>query len=857
MSLQRKKAMASSRVQASGMQRLAACALAVSLAFAPLARADVIEDLASLRQGDSAVVRVRFNAPVRVVQQAPLGESDVFRIRLEFLGAADALTAQQTAEFRQVPGTAGMPEFSLSFAPGAGQRFRELTLQLRSRSVITVRQGSGSREIDIVFRAQSAGAPAVAPSATPAVPPASTTGRLSRDADEPALPAPSPSGRWFIQLARMPLAEADKMPLLPRRLQPYEAFTAASSPGGVPTIALNIGYFANRADAETARAAAIGQFAQAVILERDVVSAQAAAAGETQAAASAPAEGVAAAAPPDEAALREMEIKAADLMGQSRQAMDTRKFDDAVALLNQLLLLPPNAQSEAAQAMIGDAWVGAGNERRARLEYELYLKLYPKGAAAPKVRTQLAAIGGAAPVAAAGAPGAAASAGADGKGAFSYAGTIAEYFNGGRARSQSLVNLPSGINQSTLSTTSESALVTSADLSARYASKESEVRAVLRGSGSTNLSSTSRSTSLLSAAYVDYRNLSNSLAVRLGRQSAISGGLFGMFDGVSLAYPVRSGIKVDLMAGVPANTLVSSPQQRLLGAMVELDGLLDKWGGNVYIVNQTSEGYTNRRGVGGEVRYSDEKWSGFALVDYDINLRALNAVTLQGSWQAPAQTSVTLLLDDRKAPSLALNNALISNGAATLADLFAQPGFTLEKVRADALATSARAQQALVSVSRPINERWQISSDLRFSRVGALPQVGDIFEATPATGAQYTGSMQLTGSNLYSRRDINSFNVSVLTTPLFKGAQLSYSNLTGLLNNDLTLEPSLRYYRQTDSTGLKAQRVSTGLRVSYRATRRISVLAEGVLERASTDGPTSTGTTNAGSFYMGLRYELF
>jgi hypothetical protein len=45
--------------------------------------------------------------------------------------------------------------------------------------------------------------------------------------------------------------------------------------------------------------------------------------------------------------------------------------------------------------------------------------------------------------------------------------------------------------------------------------------------------------------------------------------------------------------------------------------------------------------------------------------------------------------------------------------------------------------------------------------------------------------------------------------------------------------------------------------VSSRATRRARGLAEGVLERATTDGPSTTGTTNAGSFYMGLRYELF
>ena len=53
------------------------------------------------------------------------------------------------------------------------------------------------------------------------------------------------------------------------------------------------------------------------------------------------------------------------------------------------------------------------------------------------------------------------------------------------------------------------------------------------------------------------------LAVRVGRQSPISGGLLGYFDSVSLSYPFRTGWKFDLMGGVPANPLVSAPAERL------------------------------------------------------------------------------------------------------------------------------------------------------------------------------------------------------------------------------------------------------------------------------------------------------
>ena len=433
-------------------------------------------------------------------------------------------------------------------------------------------------------------------------------------------------------------------------------------------------------------------------------------------------------------------------------------------------------------------------------------------------------------------------------------GVQAQYYFGGKARTQSLVNLSSGIEQATLSRTTESAIVTSVDLGARFVSPDSETRAVLRGTGSTNLQTTSRNPSLVNAFYVDHKRTASGLAIRVGRQTAISGGLLGLFDGVSLAYPVGQGFKLDVMGGKPANNLVSTPGQRLFAAVLEADGLFDRFGGNIYLIDQTVEGNTNRRAVGAEVRYSDEKVSIYSLVDYDTVFKGLNAVSLQGSFLAPAQTSITLLVDGRKAPTLQLTNALISSGQPSIdALLLTMP---LDQAIALARATSATAKQALLSVSRPMSERWQLGMDLRYSEIGALPAVG-IFEATPATGAQYGLSALLTGSNLYSTRDINTFSVSYLTTPMFKGAQLSYSNLTGLRGEVFTLEPSLRFYTQNSTDGVKTQRITPGLRLSYKYSSRTSLLGETIVERSKTDGPLNHDSSTSVFFYVGYRYELF
>jgi hypothetical protein len=549
----------------------------------------------------------------------------------------------------------------------------------------------------------------------------------------------------------------------------------------------------------------------------------------------------------------DVDRRGAELLDKSRQALIARDYALATDLLNQLLLLPPNPSSKEAQELIGLAWERRGDVARARTEYQLYLRLFPEGEGAQRVAQRMASLeGGSTPTTTPAAAERRSTPRTPATG-MTYSGSIAQYYYGGVARSQSLVTVVAGVEQQTLTRTTQSALITSADLGARYATPEYETRVVVRGTGAWNLSTESQNSSLLNTAYVDYRRTESGLAMRLGRQSAISGGLLGLFDGVSVAYPIRPGLKVNLMGGVPANTLVASPSQRLMAAMVEADGILDVWGGSLYILDQTVEGFTNRRALGAEIRYSADTFSAYSLIDYDLNFKTLNAVTLQGSLQAPGQTTITLLVDNRKAPSLQLSNALISTGQTSLKDYLI--GHSLDEARAAALGITANAKQGLISVSRPLNERWQMGVDLRYSQIGALPAVG-VFQATPATGAQYSTSAQLTGSNLYSRRDISSFGVTATHSPLFDGAQIGYNNLTGILDGDVTLEPSIRFYGQRSNDGLKLYRVTPGLRASYRVSPQASVVGETIVEFSKSESASGSDKTRSVFFYVGYRYDF-
>jgi hypothetical protein len=516
-------------------------------------------------------------------------------------------------------------------------------------------------------------------------------------------------------------------------------------------------------------------------------------------------------------------------------------------------MLPPNAYTPVAQELIGRTWEALARPEKALTEYELYARLYPQGEAIDRVKQRIAALKGAVPTATA----ATSTKPKSDKKSLSATGSVSQYYYGGQTKTDSLVNIASGIDQQTLTRTNQSVVVSSWDATGKYETDESITKLVMRGSRSDNLTSSSATSTatqgLVSAAYVDYRDIASRTDVRVGRQSAIGGSLFGLFDGVSMATPVWESYKFDAMVGVPANTLVNAPQQRLMGVMLEADNLFEHWGGNISLVDQTSEDISDRRAVGLEVRYFGESVSMYTQLDYDLNFNVLNALTVQGSTQGPYDTTITMLLDDRKAPSLQLSDALISSGQPSLSALLQT--MSLSDAQALALATAAEARQAMVSVSRALSPKWQGSVDLRYSDVGALPAVGN-FQAQPATGAQYNVSFQLTGSNLYSSRDINGFNVSLINSATINGTQLAYNNLTGFMDNKMSVEPSIRYYTQTDNTQTKVSRISPGLRVSYKLNNRASLMAEGIYETSQTDGPTNHESSESYFFYFGYRYDF-
>jgi tetratricopeptide (TPR) repeat protein len=788
--------------------------------------AQTIDSVNWIDGGSATLARITFTTNIRFLNQAPTTLSDLMQLTLEVNVPDEAVWGHIIQESKRLPGVGSFPEITLTFARTAAGRPKVLNLQFGWKVHVVARQGPNAHTIDMEF--------------------VNFEGQAFGLSPLPEMAESMTDRRYAVVLQTSTVTTSDSLLRIPAALQDYVVFSRPAAVDGGIGQALAVGYFKTQEDAESVRRRILMRFPEASILRMDPDLPSAAT----------PVPPV----PPignDSASVQVQPEPSRDnsgaehLLDQAREAYSQQRFSEAADLLNRALLLPPNTATEPAQELIGLAWEGMRDIERARIEYNLYMRLYPNGEGAKRVAQRLIEMGSG-PV-----PGtrfAEAAAGSKSQSGFSYSGGISQFYYGGSSKSESLINISAGIDQNTLSRTNQSALVTSLDLTGRYKSDSADTKIVLRGNSSSNFVATSKAQSSLGAAYLDYRNLNNRLGLRVGRQSAIAGSMFGLFDGISLSMPISGDMKLSGSFGVPANTLVTAPSQQLLGVMLEADNVFDRWGGSISLVDQKTEEISDRRAMGLEVRYFGEGVSVFSQMDYDLNFEKINAFTLQGSMQGPMDTSITLLVDDRKAPSLQLSDALISSGTTSLKTLLQLK--SLAEVKELALGTAAQARQAMISVSRSLSPKWQSSADIRYSEIGELPAIGN-FQAMPATGAQYALSFQLTGSNLYSSRDINGFNLSILNSSTLQGTQFAYNNLTGFLDNKASLEFSISLYRQTDNASVKVNRVSPGIRLSYKLSEHASLMGETIFEQSTTDGPINHDSSSAYFFYLGYRYDLY
>jgi hypothetical protein len=343
----------------------------------------------------------------------------------------------------------------------------------------------------------------------------------------------------------------------------------------------------------------------------------------------------------------EVEVNAGKQMAAADAANDRGDYQDAITALNTLLNLPPNSRTRKAQEQIGLTRLKAGDNQRARGEFETFLKLYPTGPDSDLVRQFLVNLPATVAV-------------VKGRGptepVSTTNGSLSVFYYGGQSqtRSQDFVDSPLGglpvlLSESNLSGTDQKQVQTNLDLSWRYRDAEKDMRFVVRDNYSADLMPNRPSKNRLSALYFDQRSLTNGTSFKVGRQSPVGGGVLYRFDGIQGSYTFAPKWKASAVYGVPTDVLLDS-KRHFYGAWVDADALAPNMSGSVYLNQQMIDDQIDRSAVGAELRYFNDGVALSGQMDYDQVLQGLNIATVQGSWQFADSTVINFLVDRRATP---------------------------------------------------------------------------------------------------------------------------------------------------------------------------------------------------------------
>jgi SPOR domain len=548
-------------------------------------------------------------------------------------------------------------------------------------------------------------------------------------------------------------------------------------------------------------------------------------------------------APPARAASPQEVARATEMMDEAQSAMANGQFPRAVLLYSEIARIGGPEQSKQAQEYLGLARERNGQDAQARAEYEEYLSRYPDGEDTQRVRQRLMGL---------------LTARAEPRDSrrerqtrvretqYNFNGSFSQFYE----RHVTNTQLDgSQVDQSTFDNFM--------DLLGRM--RDERFDGSFRAAGSYTFNFLNRGDSeiqRLSTLYVDGNATELGLFARVGRQTRSSGGVLGRFDGGHVRYAVTPDIKVNVVGGLPVRRtrdLYFNEDSYFYGTSLDL-GTFDGWDTTLFFIDQTTNGLTDRRGTGTEIRYFDANLSGFGVVDYDIYYSELNLATLSSSYVFENRATTSFTVDYRRSPILSINDALIGQSVSRVSDLVA--AFTPEELRQIALDRTAISKSATLSATYPLDERYQIGADYTISHLtGTTASAG--VEGLPGTDIEHFYSVQFIGNSIVKDGDIGIIALRYADTTNFDRYTAQFDTRYPVID-DLRVGPRLRLdYRDNKADSGVVYAAIPSLRLNYFLTREIQFEFEGGVEWSRSDPAVGESETTTGYFiFVGHRIDF-
>ena len=509
------------------------------------------------------------------------------------------------------------------------------------------------------------------------------------------------------------------------------------------------------------------------------------------------------------------------LMKEAMEAMKKSENSRAVQLYTKVLKTAEGDLKKQAQEMLGLARERNGQLAHAKAEYEKYLQEYPEGPDADRVRQRLAGLVTAAKLPKKPLKQIRPSTELEQrlkKWDTRFYGRLSQFYfydqttpEGGKTQ----------VNRSDLRT--------DLDFNARWRNDNYDMLFQSYGSYVDNLLS-GPDISRLSKLSFSLRNRNNNWFGKIGRQTRTSGGVLGRFDGLHLAHDIAPEITINGVLGYPVESsrqMQIDSDRRFYGVSFDLGTYKDKWDFTTFFVEQENHGITDRRAIGGEVRYFDRQKSFFNLIDYDTVFNELNIFLFNGYWNFSTKTTLNLIYDYRRSPLLTTNNALQGQMVGELSDLFGT--FTQEELRQLAKDRSAISKALTFGVTQELKKDVQLTGEVTLSEFGGTNTSGGV-EGVPGTGTDVSYLIQSIFTNAFIEND------AVITGFRYSDTHMSdtYSfnvNCRFPYKRKIRFIPKFRFdYRDGKNGGNDRVTLRSALRFDYQIRKWMRFDVEGGLQ---------------------------
>jgi hypothetical protein len=562
------------------------------------------------------------------------------------------------------------------------------------------------------------------------------------------------------------------------------------------------------------------------------------------------------------------------LMADAKLAMQGKDYPKAIELINTVLNFPPHKYSEEAQELIGVAREENSEYKRAKAEYELYLKIYPEGKGVVRVKERLAKLEpklnsqtiAAGPVKKERIE-------RDDRRVF---GSVNQYYYDANSRN----NNPSPIEDN--KTHDQSSLVSQINLTAKRTKNEYDGKFVVRHIETNDFlpGDNHQDRHRLINAYGEFEDHDLDYMVRLGRQNGNSGGILGRFDGGWFRYGFNPMFKVNLVGGHLDEYNVDY-DRNFVGVNVDIAPAGGNFNSNLYFITQRTDGITDRRAVGTELRYFDQNKSMYSLLDYDTVFNQLNIGLIQANWQTENGINFNALYDHRKSPLIQAVNSLpvyFQFGATTLGQVLKQNLATKDQIYSDAKALTLDTDLYLFGATKQVTPKWQLGGDIRMNRSSGSAAAGDAVVAKairdaieagktvdslsftsqlpqPGTGNIWTYTAQAVGSDTIFSNDTSVINVSYSESDFNKIYSSVLSNVVSP-RPKWRIDSSLRLIKIDTEPSTKSTAIAPTIRLAYQVANSVTLECEVGLEWDTIDDATGTTKVFRDFSFVGYRWDF-